>query len=222
MSVESLVHAQTETVALHRPYLYRYALSKLRRTDTADEVVQDTLMAALEGKATFRGDSALRTWLTGILKHKIVDWQRREARNPLRADSTRHFDVESEYEESTDTLFDSAGGWVTPPSTWPNPEEALENQQFRELLDRCLAALPAATARAFYLREVEGQSTEEICEELSISESNCWVMLYRARMSLRESLEKRWFLKEGNRAPDKTGTSLRRPKSRSMGESEML
>src|SRR5438552_7029336 len=112
--VKSLVYAQSETVALHRPYLYRYALSKLRRTDTADEVVQDTLLAALEGKATFRGDSALRTWLTGILKHKIVDWQRREARNPLRAGAPRHVDMENEYEETTDTLFDSAGGWVTP------------------------------------------------------------------------------------------------------------
>jgi len=142
--VKSLVHAQTETVALHRPYLYRYALSKLRRTDSADDVVQETLMAALEGKTTFRGDSALRTWLTGILKHKIVDWQRREARNPLRTSATRNVDIESEYEDTTDALFDSAGGWVTPPSAWPNPEQSLENQPFRELLDRCLAALPAA------------------------------------------------------------------------------
>jgi len=87
----------------------------------------------------------------------------------------------------------------------------LENQQFRELLDRCLAALPAATARAFYLREVEGQSTEEICEELGISESNCWVMLYRARMSLRESLEKRWFLREEIALPTKLNSQLADP-----------
>jgi RNA polymerase sigma-70 factor (ECF subfamily) len=192
--VTSLVHAQAEAVALHRPYLFRYALSKLRRRETADEVVQDTLMAALEGQATFRGESALRTWLTGILKHKIVDWQRREARDPLRG-SAVHVDMDSEYEDTADTLFDSAGGWVTPPSTWASPEECLENQRFRELLDSCLTALPPATARAFYLREVDGFTTEEICKELGISESNCWVMLYRARMSLRRSLEERWFLK---------------------------
>jgi len=222
MPVKILVHAQSETVALHRPYLYRYALAKLRRTDIADEVVQDTLMAALEGKTTFRGDSALRTWLTGILKHKIVDWQRREARDPLRASASRHVEMESEYEDTTDTLFDSTGGWVTPPSTWASPEQSLENQRFRELLDSCLAALPAATARAFYLREVEGSTTEEICAELGISESNCWVMLYRARMSLRKSLEERWFLKEGARAPDKTETRSRRPKSRCVAEPEML
>jgi RNA polymerase sigma-70 factor, ECF subfamily len=220
MPVKSPIQPQFNTVALHRPYLYRYALSRLRRTDTADEVVQDTLIAALESQATFRGDSALRTWLTGILKHKIVDWQRREARNPLRASATRHVDLENEYEDTTDTLFDSAGGWVTPPSTWPDPEQSLENQQFRELLDRCLAALPAATARAFYLREVEGLSTAEICAELDISESNCWVMLYRARMSLRESLERRWFLKEQTRTPEDTGPSPHPPRSHTAAQPE--
>jgi RNA polymerase sigma-70 factor (ECF subfamily) len=191
-----LVHAQAEAVALHRPYLYRYALSRLRRAEIADELVQDTLMAALPGQATFRGESALRTWLTGILKHKIVDWQRREARDPLRSGTAHHVDMETEYEDSCDTLFDSAGAWVTPPSTWASPEQCLENDRFREVLDGCLADLPVATARAFYLREVEGLTTDEICEQLSISESNCWVMLHRARMSLRQSLEERWFLKE--------------------------
>jgi RNA polymerase sigma-70 factor, ECF subfamily len=209
----SLVHGQAQAVALQRPYLYRYAVSKLRRTEIAEEVVQDTLVAALEGQATFRGQSALRTWLTGILKHKIADWQRREARNPLRRATAHHVDMDSEYEDTADTLFDSAGGWVTPPSTWANPEQCLENERFRELLDNCLAALPVATARAFYLREVEGLTTEEICQQLDISESNCWVMLHRARMSLRRSLEERWFLKE-ERQTSGSGTSPHRPHSR--------
>jgi RNA polymerase sigma-70 factor (ECF subfamily) len=213
MTVTNLVHAQGEAVALHRPYLYRYALSKLRRAEIAEEVVQDTLMAALAGRATFRGASALRTWLTGILKHKIVDWQRREARDPLRKSTAHHVDMDTEYEDTADTLFDSAGGWVTPPSTWASPDQCLENDRFRKVLDSCLAALPAATARAFYLREVEGLSTEEICEQLGISESNCWVMLHRARMSLRRSLEERWFLKEECRITG-AGTPPQQPQSR--------
>lgn len=184
----SLAHVQAEAVALHRPYLYRYALSKLRQTETAEEVVQDTLIAALEERATFRGKSTLRTWRTGILKHKIVDWQRRAARDPLRGSAVHRVEIDSKYEETADTLFDSAGGWVSPPSTWATLEQCLENQRFRELLDSCLAALPPATGRAFYLREVEGLTTEEICTELKVSEANCWVMLYRARMSLRWSL----------------------------------
>ena len=211
----SLEHGQA--VALHRPYLYRYALSKLRRAEIADEVVQDTLMAALEGRATFRGESALRTWLTGILKHKIVDWQRREARDPLRGSAARHVDMDSEYEDTADALFDSAGGWVTPPSAWANPEQCLANDRFRELLDSCLAALPVATARAFYLREVEGLTTAEICEQLGISESNCWVMLHRARMSLRRSLEERWFLNE-ERLNSDAPTPVYRPPSRIAAE----
>jgi RNA polymerase sigma-70 factor (ECF subfamily) len=211
--VTNLVHAQAEAVAQHRPYLYRYALAKLRRAETAEDVVQDTLTAALEGQATFRGESVLRTWLIGILKHKIVDWQRREARDPLHRIATHHVDVESEPEDAADTLFDSAGGWVSPPSTWANPEQCVENQRFRELLDRCLAALPAATARAFYLREVEGCTTKEICAQLDISESNCWVMLYRARTSLRRSLEERWFREEGRRSFG-AAASPRRPQAR--------
>jgi RNA polymerase sigma-70 factor (ECF subfamily) len=209
MTVTSLVHAQAEALALHRPYLFRYALSKLRRSESADDVVQDTLMAALEGHAAFRGESALRTWLTGILKHKIVDWQRREARDPLRRSRVHHDVLDAEPEDTADTLFDSAGRWLTPPSTWAGPEQSLENDRFRGLLDSCLAALPPATARAFYLREIEGLTTEEICEQLGVSESNCWVMLYRARMSLRRSLEERWFLKEG---PRQAGTPPREPR----------
>lgn len=209
----SFIPAQAEAVALHRPYLFRYALLKLRRAETAEDVVQDTLMAALAGQATFRGKSALRTWLTGILKHKIVDYQRREARDPLRGSAVHHVDMDTEYEETADMLFDSAGGWVTPPSTWASPEQCLENDRFREILDSCLAALPGATARAFYLREVEGLTTEEICEQLSISESNCWVMLHRARMSLRRSLEERWFLEEERRNAG-TRTSAQQTQSR--------
>lgn len=218
----SLVQAQSDTLAMHRPYLYRYALSKLRRTDTAEELVQDTLLAALEALATFRGDSEPRTWLTGILKHKIVDWQRRESRNPLRTNAMRHSGAEDDYEETSDMLFDSAGRWVTPPSTWPTPEQSLENQRFRELLNSCLAALPAATARAFYLREVEGLTTEEICAELGISESNCWVMLYRARMSLRRSLEERWFQKARTGITEKVAPARRGAKLRQAIESRAV
>ena len=81
--MQSLVYSAPETVAAHRPFLYRYALSKLRQPETAEDLVQETLLAATAGKAVFRGESALRTWLAGIPKHKIADWFRREARNPI-------------------------------------------------------------------------------------------------------------------------------------------
>ena len=182
-----------ETLASHRSYLYSYALARLRLPSAAEELVQETFLAAFEGQATFRGESKLRTWLTGILKHKIIDWHRGEARNPGRATPRSAAGSDDAYEETCDSLFDSAGGWVNPPSEWPNPEQSLDNQRLRETIDKGLASLPAATARAFYLREIQGLSTDEICAELGISQSNCWVMLHRARLSLRQHLQECWF-----------------------------
>ena len=181
-----------EALVQQRPYLTRYAYAKLRHKGAAEDTVQETLMAAVEGAARFKGDSAPLTWLVGILKHKIVDWQRREARNPSRvtASFTREDD---DHVETSDDLFDSDGRWVNPPSPWASPEQSLENRRFWEMLEGCLADLPVATARTFYLREIEGLQTPEICAELGITESNCWVMLHRARVSLREKIENRWF-----------------------------
>ena len=189
------VHSSFDALVRHRPYLNRYALSRLRHKGAAEDVVQETLLAAVEGLAKFRGESAPLTWLTGILKHKIVDWQRREARNPSRVTAASCIDMDGDAEETADALFDSEGRWVNPPSAWPNPEQAFENKQFWETFERCLADVPPASARAFYLREIQGMETKEICAELGISESNCWVMLHRARLSLRQSIEARWFQK---------------------------
>jgi RNA polymerase sigma-70 factor, ECF subfamily len=198
--MQGLALCEPETLASHRSFLYSYALSKLRLPSAAEELAQETLLAALEGQAPFKGESKLRTWLTGILKHKIADWHRSEARNPARISARSQADTDDQYEDPCDALFDSAGNWVNPPSAWPNPEQSLENQRFWEVMDSCLATLPGATARAFYLREIQGLSTEEICAELGISQSNCWVMLHRARLSLRQSLENRWFVKDEVRA----------------------
>ena len=206
--MQDLALCAPEMLASHRAFLYRYALAKLRQPSAAEELVQETLLAAVEGQAGFKGESKLRTWLTGILKHKIVDWLRSEARNPARVNPRPSADPDDQYEDACDALFDSAGNWVNPPSAWPNPEQSLENQRFWEMMQCCLASLPAATARAFYLREIQGLSTEEICRELNISESNCWVMLHRARLSLRQSLEERWFMK------DEVGSVSSRPAPR--------
>jgi len=178
--MQDLAFCAPETLASHRSFLYGYALAKLRQPSVAEELVQETFLAAVEG----------------ILKHKIIDWMRSEARNPARPSPRPAAEPDDKYEDTCDALFDSAGNWVNPPSAWPNPEQSLENERFWETMQYCLARLPAATARAFYLREIQGLSTEEICTELSISESNCWVMLHRARLSLRQLLEERWFMKD--------------------------
>jgi len=173
-------------IEAQRPYLLRYASMELRNSDAAEDAVQETLLAALAAEASFAGRSNLRTWLTGILKHKIVDAIRRASRE-------RPF--ESVDDESTiedlEALFDETGHWREPPQAWP--EQALQEKQFLHALEKCLTALPARTAQAFLMREHLGFDTPDICKELGITSTHCWVLLYRARMALRECLEKGWL-----------------------------
>ncbi len=173
-----------------RAYLLRYASLQLRNPEAAEDAVQETLLAALAaGEAAFGGRSNLRTWLTGILKHKIVDTIRRQSRER----PSQEFDPDSESE--FDALFDSSGHWQEMPDAWEHPEGALQQKQFLGALEACLAALPERTARAFMMREHLGFETPEICKELGISATHCWVTLHRARMALRLCLEMNWFKK---------------------------
>jgi RNA polymerase sigma-70 factor (ECF subfamily) len=168
-----------------RPYLVRYASAELRNREAAEDAVQETLLAALAAEASFAGRSNLRTWLTGILKHKIVDAIRRSSRERSLAGD----DGEASGEEP-DARFDASGHWREPPRAWP--EQALEDKQFLAALERCLAMLPARTGQVFLMREHLGFETADICKELGITPTHCWVLLYRARMALRECLEKGW------------------------------
>ena len=216
MIMQGLAFLTPETLASHRSFLYSYALSRVRQPSTAEDLVQETLLAAVEGHAPFKGESRLRTWLTGILKHKMIDWHRTEARNPARAGARSPAGTDDRDEHTCDALFDSAGKWVNPPSPWPNPEQSLVNQKFWEMMESCLARLPAATARAFYLREIQGLSTEDICAELGVSQSNCCVMLHRARLGLRQALEERWFVKDQARAAASKPAPRRNPTTRAL------
>jgi RNA polymerase sigma-70 factor (ECF subfamily) len=171
----------------HRPYLLRFALLQLRDRSAAEDAVQETMLAAIQGASRFSGQSSARTWLVGILKHKIVDGIRRTSREqPL--------DSAEERGEDLDAFFTDDGHFAEAPQPWASPESSFEEQRFFEALERCLQSLPRNTARAFTMRELMGLETEEICKELRISTSNCWVMLYRARMSLRACLERTWFV----------------------------
>jgi RNA polymerase sigma-70 factor (ECF subfamily) len=168
-----------------RPYLVRYASLQLRDAAAAEDAVQEALLAALAGQAGFAGRANLRTWVTGILKHKIVDVIRRQAREPALPEETEDDDL--------DGLFRRNGHWAERPVPWADPDGALEQSQFFRALQLCLERLPARTAQVFMMREHLGQETAEICKELAITPTHCWVMLYRARMTLRECLQQTWF-----------------------------
>jgi RNA polymerase sigma-70 factor (ECF subfamily) len=172
----------------HRSYLLRVARLQLRNDELAEDVVQDTLLAALQGAAGFSGKSSVKTWLTGILKHKIVDAIRRKTSAP----ELTTLDEESQIDDF-DALFDSTGHWENPPADWGNPESDLERREFFDMMDFCLEKLPPNTARVFMMREVMELDSDEICKELSITSTNLWVIMYRARVSLRECLERNWF-----------------------------
>jgi RNA polymerase sigma-70 factor (ECF subfamily) len=178
----------------HRPYLLRYALAQLRDGQLAEEAVQEALVAALEGIAGFNGKSTLRTWLTSILRFKVIDLQRRAVAE--RTNVALDEDAESGDEGWLDDLFDGTGHWREAPQSWSNPEAALEQRRFWEAFERCLDRLPKAGGRVFFQREVLGEETETICKAEGITPSNCWVILHRARLALRACLEKNWFGKE--------------------------
>jgi len=166
----------------------RYATLQLRDAAVAEDAVQEALLAALAGESNFAGRSNLRTWLTGILKHKIVDAIRRQSRERPSPE------LESDSSEF-DALFDKRGHWEEAPDPWEQPEGALEQKQFLAALERCLEALPERTAQVFMMREHLGLDTSEICKELRITATHLWVILHRARMALRLCLESNWFRK---------------------------
>jgi RNA polymerase sigma-70 factor, ECF subfamily len=179
----------------HRPYLLRVAVLQLRDGDLAEDVVQDTLVAALQGEAGFSGRSSLKTWLTGILKHKIVDAIRKKTREPAMSSLDEECQI-----DDFDALFDETGHWESPSSDWGNPEAQLGRQQFFDIVEFCLDKLPPNTARVFIMREVLELDSGEICKELSITSTNLWVILYRARVALRQCLEQHWFAANGRAA----------------------
>jgi RNA polymerase sigma-70 factor (ECF subfamily) len=178
-------------IQAHRTYLFRYALLQVRDANRAEDIVQETLLAAIEGGDGYAGRSSVKTWLTGILKHKIIDLFRKQSREEPLPDVP---DGEDE-REFADEFFDQARAdhWHTFPPTWQDPERSFEQVRFWEVFERCNVQLPPQTARVFAMREIMGMETGEICKELGITSTNCWVILYRARMSLRECLETAWF-----------------------------
>nr|WP_315477400.1 sigma-70 family RNA polymerase sigma factor [uncultured Undibacterium sp.] len=187
MSHIAELHQQLE---LMRPALQRFALLQLRNSVHAEDAVQETLLAVLEKPNSFSGKSSLRTYVIGILKFKIIDFLRAGNREAQLAD----FAGEDQSDDDiVDHLFSANGHTIESASAWGAPEASLQQQDFFKTLEICLEKLPAQTARVFMMREWLELSTEEICKDLGLSTSNLWVLLYRARLRLRECLELNWF-----------------------------
>ena len=173
-------------IAAHGDYLFNLAVGQVRDASVAEDLVQETFLAALRAPGRFAGASAPRTWLVGILRHKIFDHLRRICRerpaNPERLAATDCA------EESDASLF-----WVHQSAAQcHSPSRRMELAEFRAALETALGKLPPRVAQAFHLYEIEECENREVCARLNISESNLWVMLHRARKHLRQELGEWW------------------------------
>lgn len=184
----------------HGDYLFKFALVRLRDTARAEDMVQETFLAALKGGQSFAGRSAEKSWLVGVLKHKILDHFRKASRETSFTDLEFYQDEESDRfipdGVFKDGWFHETGRDLGPMEWSTDPGASLDSAAFWKSFSECSHKLPRNIAAVFTLREVDGVESKEICQTLGISESNLWVMLHRARMALRRCLETNWFGKE--------------------------
>jgi RNA polymerase sigma-70 factor (ECF subfamily) len=171
----------------HGGYLFRYALPRVRDHHAAEEVVQETFLAALKAWESFHSKSSPRTWLVGILRHKIMDLFRTRNRRGERESL-------DESDPAIDALFDGKGRWIRQPvQVEIDPAALQERADFWVVFEDCFGTLPELQAEAFSLRVMDDVKSDEICKVLSISSTNLWVLLHRARARLRACLETKWF-----------------------------
>ncbi|HYF18840.1 MAG TPA: sigma-70 family RNA polymerase sigma factor [Ramlibacter sp.] len=180
-----------EQIAAHRGYLLRFARLQLRNDAWAEDAVSETLLAALSRPQAFGQRSQLKTWLVGILKHKLVDALRSRRREVAVADLGDGSGDGSEELEAL--MFQGDGHFAAPPADWGDPERALASREFFQVLEACTEKLPPAMARVFLMREWMELSSEQICKELALTPTNLYVQLHRARLRLRACLEHHWF-----------------------------
>ncbi len=174
----------------HRDYLLKFARLQLRNEAWAEDAVSETIVAALSKPQSFGNRSQLKTWLVGILKHKVIDLFRLNARTVALDTDT---DAAYGNDELDALVFTANGHFAQGPADWGNPEQALQSRQFFAVLEACAEKMPVAMGRVFLMREWLELSSDDICKELGLSATNLYVTLHRARLRLRECLELNWF-----------------------------
>jgi RNA polymerase sigma-70 factor (ECF subfamily) len=184
---DSLALAPETWADQHGEALYRFAMARVSDPELAADLVQETFLEALRGRDSFQGKSSARTWLTAILKHKIIDEFRRSRRLP-------RIDKESASEPVIESFFDRRGRSKTLPGRWGDePDAILDRREFWEVLKRCVVRLPGNLADAFIAIELGELDRERACERFEITATNLAARLYRARLLLRHCLETHWF-----------------------------
>lgn len=173
-----------EWLAQFGDVLYAYALQRVRSSEVAEDLVQETFLAAISNAESFESKSSPETWLIGILRHKLADHYRRKSRycslNEIKVTPGEHAPGVDETKESPD-------------SRWDSPESAMQQAEFQSVMSRCVDDLPDLVRQAFEFRVLDSLETDEICKLLGISNNNLAARLYRARTYVRDCLSRRWF-----------------------------
>ena len=172
--------------------LFGYAYSKTGKSELAEDLVQETFLAGLKSKDNFKGDSTERTWLFSILKFKIADHYRK-ASTKREINNSRFMNDDASF---MDTFFNEDGGWtnnVLPGSLDNSTEDALENKELGAIMNKCISKLPENYKQLVILKLIEDEKTEIICKELNITTTNYWVLMHRAKLKLRNCIQKNWI-----------------------------
>ncbi len=188
----ALVHGMDEQALVAvRADMIRFAHLQVRNHEVAEDLVQDAIESALRNAESFAGRSSLKTWVFAILRNRIIDHLRKSQRS---VNFSSLVDDDADWQERLDSLFNERGRWraQAAPAAWPDPEQSMQKQEFWGVFEACLDHLPANTGRVFMMREFLGFESEEICAQLGISTSNCYVVLHRARQKLRGCMESGW------------------------------
>ena len=175
-------------VTTHADYLYAYAITRINDEEQAKDLVQETFLAALEKTKGFEGKSAERTWLTAILKNKIIDVYRKKASGLKK--------VELAAEQEQVDFFGEDGHWINgngPEEFGIEDKDHIVNKEFEHIMKRCMEKLPALWMAVFTMKHIEDEPTDTICAELKVSASNFWVIIHRAKLNLRACLQKNWI-----------------------------
>ncbi len=176
----------TEWVRLHTKNLLAWAQSKVGDLQVAEDLVQDTFVAAVEHFSSFRNESHPNTWLISILNNKISEHYRAKAkRQSQSADSA----------ETLEYFFTANGRWKDQamPHEWEQEEHLLDNEQFLSVLQLCMDKLPESWHTCIQFKFISEKTAENICQELNISATNYWQIIHRAKLQLRHCLEQHWF-----------------------------
>jgi len=175
-------------------YLFNYAASRVSDREKAEDLVQETFLAALRARDHYRGESTERTWLTSILKRKIIDTYRKKYSSRESAfGDTEGAAFDGDYYRGEDPF---GGHWQEgkePHSQSLLPEGKLEEEELKGFILDCIEHLKPNLAAVFIMKMIDEEDSSYICKELGITPSNLWVMLHRARLRMRDCLEKKWL-----------------------------